>query len=220
MVHLPRCFARFSLRSTQHSVCHPETIRKYLAKPIILQLATGDTIRESYLRKTPEAEAQGRNRYERGNQFYRYLHRIAAEHNWPCNWQKIEEQGIGHHSAGMGRRAVPAMLGDSLRALFIGNSYTQYNRLVRQVQALAASTGHKLSVKLVEHGGWTLRKHAANPETLDAIREGNWDFVILQDQSKAPAREKEWVQENVYKPAHSSTACAAFTIRREKPFST
>ena len=105
----------------------PETIRKYLAKPIILQLATGDTIRESYLRKTPEAEAQGRNRYERGNQFYRYLHRIAAEHNWPCNWQKIEEQGIGHHSAGMGRRAVPAMLGDSLRALFIGNSYTQYN---------------------------------------------------------------------------------------------
>ena len=23
MVHLPRCFARFSLRSTQHSVCHP-----------------------------------------------------------------------------------------------------------------------------------------------------------------------------------------------------
>ena len=181
----------------------PETIRKYLAKPIILQLATGDTIRESYLRKTPEAEAQGRNRYERGNQFYRYLHRIAAEHNWPCNWQKIEEQGIGHHSTGMGRRAVPVMLGDSLRALFIGNSYTQYNRLVRQVQALAASTGHKLSVKLVEHGGWTLKKHAANPETLDAIREGNWDFVILQDQSKAPAREKEWVRENVYKPAHS-----------------
>ena len=103
----------------------------------------------------------------------------------------------------MGKRAVPVMLGDSLRALFIGNSYTQYNRLVRQVQALAASTGHKLSVKLVEHGGWTLKKHAANPETLDAIREGNWDFVILKDQSKAPAREKEWVRENVYKPAHS-----------------
>ena len=55
----------------------------------------------------------------------------------------------------------------------------------------------------MEHGGWTLKKHAANPETLDAIREGNWDFVILQDQSKAPAREKEWVRENVYKPAHS-----------------
>lgn len=181
----------------------PDRIQKYLAKPIVLQLATGDTVRESYLRKTPEAEAQGRNRHERGNKFYQYLHRIAAEQHWPCNWQKVEEQGIGHQSVPMGKRAVPLMLGDSLRALFIGNSYTQFNKLVRQVQAIAASTGHKLSVKLVEHGGWTLKKHAANPETLDAIREGNWDFVVLQDQSKAPAREKEWVQENVYKPAYS-----------------
>jgi len=181
----------------------PGRIQKYLAKPIVLQLATGDTVRESFLRKTPEAEAQGRNRYERGNRFYQYLHRIAAEQNWPCNWRKVEEQGIGHESVPMGKCAVPVMLGDSLRALFIGNSYTQYNHLVRQVQAIAASTGHKLSVKLVEHGGWTLKKHAANPETLDAIREGNWDFVVLQEQSKAPAREKEWVQEHVYKPAYS-----------------
>lgn len=181
----------------------PEVIKEYLNKPIILQLGTGDTIRESYLRKTPEAEAQGRDRYERGNQFYKYLHQVAAEHNWTCNWQKIDEQGVGHESAEMGKRAVPAMLGDSLRALFIGNSYTQYNHLVRQVQNLANSTGHKLSVKLVEHGGWTLKKHAANQETLDAIREGNWDFVVLQEQSQAPAREKEWVQENVYKAAHS-----------------
>ena len=181
----------------------PEAIQKYLAKPVILQLATGDTIRESYLRKTPEAEAQGRNRYERGNRFYQYIHQVAAEKNWPCNWQKIEEQGIGHHSTDMGKRAVPVMMEDSLRALFIGNSYTQYNHLVRQVQTLAASTGHKLSVKLIEHGGWTLKKHAANPETLEAIREGNWDFVVLQDQSKAPAREKDWVRENVYKPAQS-----------------
>lgn len=180
-----------------------EGIRKYLAKPIVLQLATGDTIRESYLRKTPEAEAQGRNRYERGNQFYQYLHRIAAEKNWACNWRKVEEQSVGHESPEMGRRAIPVMLGDSLRALFIGNSYTQFNGLIRQVQALAASSGHKLSVKLVEHGGWSLRKHAANPETLEAIREGHWDFVFLQEQSKAPAREKEWVRKNVYKAAYS-----------------
>lgn len=181
----------------------PEAIKKYLAKPIVLQLATGDTIRESFLRKTPEADAQGANRYQRGRQFYQYLHRIAARHHWPCHWQKVEEEGIGHHSAAMGKRAVPVMLEDSLRALFIGNSYTQFNHLVRQVQALAASTGQKLSVKLVEHGGWTLGKHAANPETLEAIREGNWDFVVLQEQSKAPAREKEWVQKHVY-PAASS----------------
>lgn len=181
----------------------PEVIKKYLNKSIILQLGTADTIRESYLRKTPGAEAQGRDRYDRGNQFYQYLHQVAAERDWACNWQKIDEQGVGHNSAEMGKRAVPAMLGDSLRALFIGNSYTQYNHLVRQVQKLANSAGHKLSVKLVEHGGWTLKQHAANQETLDAIREGNWDFVVLQEQSEAPAREREWVQENVYKAAYS-----------------
>ncbi|MDR0429341.1 MAG: succinylglutamate desuccinylase/aspartoacylase family protein [Tannerellaceae bacterium] len=181
----------------------PEAIKKYLAKPIILQLATGDTIRESYLRKTPQAEMQGRNRYERGNKFYQYLRQIAAEHNWPCNWQKIEEEGLGHQSVEMGQRAVPVMLGDSLRALFIGNSYTHYNQLVYQVQSLAVSIGHKLSVKSVEYGGWTLKQHVANPETRKAIQEGNWDFVILQEHSQAPAGEKEWVKKNVYNAAYS-----------------
>ena len=114
-----------------------------------------------YLRKTAEAEAREYNRY--GDRFLPILHRIA---------QHKKRTGLAAAATGMGRRAVPVMLGDSLRALFIGNSYTQYNRLVRQVQALAASTGHKLSIKLVEHGGWTLKKHAANPETLMPIREG------------------------------------------------
>jgi len=45
--------------------------------------------------------------------------------------------------------------------------------------------------------------HVGSLPTWQERHEGNWDFVILQDQSKAPAREKEWVQENVYKPAHS-----------------
>lgn len=179
----------------------PERLKSYLAKPIVLQLASGDTIRETYLRKTPEAELQGMNRLERGNRFYQYLHQIAAKNNWPCHWRKIEEKGIGHHSAGMGRRAVPVLLSDSLRALFIGNSYTYYNKLIRQVQTIAASTGHRLSVKMIEHGGWKLSQHATSAETLDAIREGQWDFVIFQDQSKAPARESEWVREHVYKPA-------------------
>lgn len=181
----------------------PERIKSYLAKPIVLQLASGDTVRESYLRKTPEADAQGSNRLERGNRFYQYLHEVAAKNNWPCRWRKIEEKGIGHHSVGMGQRAVPVLTEDSLRALFIGNSYTYYNNLIGKVQALAASAGHKLSVKMVEHGGWKLSQHAASAETLDAIREGQWDFVVFQDQSKAPAREKAWVCEHVYKPAAS-----------------
>lgn len=90
-----------------------EEVKSYLAKPVILQLATGDTIRESFLRKTPEAELQGKNRYERGKSFYQYLHKVAVKHNWPCNWQKIEVQGIGHNSIDMGRQAVSILFSDS-----------------------------------------------------------------------------------------------------------
>ena len=72
-----------------------EQIKKYLSKPIILQLALGDTIRESFLRKTPEAERQGRNRMERGRSFWLYIHQLAASRGWECHWRKIEECGIG-----------------------------------------------------------------------------------------------------------------------------
>ena len=87
---------------------------------------------------------------------------------------------------------------DSIRALFIGNSYTFFNKLPWMVQAIAHSHGKPMAVKMIAHGGWTLKQHAASPETIDAIREGHWDYVILQEQSQAPARDKDWVLENVY----------------------
>ncbi|NDV57187.1 SGNH/GDSL hydrolase family protein [Bacteroides sp. 519] len=87
---------------------------------------------------------------------------------------------------------------DSIKVLFIGNSYTNYNRLPWLVQNIAHSDGIPLSVTMVEHGGWTLEKHASCEETLNAIKKGGWDFVVLQEQSQAPAREEEWVSKNVY----------------------
>lgn len=84
----------------------------------------GDTIRESFLRKTPEAERQGRNRMERGRSFWLYIHQLAASRGWECHWRKIEECGIGHEAVPMGKQAVPLLTTDSLRVLFIGNSYT------------------------------------------------------------------------------------------------
>ena len=46
-----------------------------------------------------------------------------------------------------------------------------------------------------------MRQHAANTQTLEAIREGGWDYMVMQEQSKAPTREKEWVKKNVFHPA-------------------
>ena len=70
----------------------------------------GDTIRESFLRKTPEAERQGRNRMERGRGSPAYIHQLAASRGWNAIGAKIEECGIGHEGAvPMGKQAVPLL---------------------------------------------------------------------------------------------------------------
>lgn len=180
-----------------------EQLKKYLETPVVLQLALGDTIRESYLRKTPEAEWQGRNRLERGRKFYHYIHQLAKEKGWECNWRLIEEEGIGHVSVPMGKRAASVLMQDSLRVLFVGNSYTFYNKLIRQVQSLAASCGEKLSVKQVAHGGWRLRQHVADEKSVKAIQEGDWDYVVMQEQSKEPTYERAFIEANVFPAAAS-----------------
>ncbi len=73
-----------------------------------------------------------------------------------------------------------------LRILFIGNSYTFYNQLPGAFQALAESGGHITKTSMIAKGGYTLRRHSENPSVLDKIRRGNWDYVILQEQSVVP----------------------------------
>ena len=70
---------------------------------------------------------------------------------------------------------------NSLKALFIGNSYTFCNRLPWRVSKLAESAGKNLMVDMVTQGGVSLEWHAHNQETLDAIDKGGWDIVVLQD---------------------------------------
>ena len=80
-----------------------KTIREFLSKKIILHLGTKDTIRESFLRVTPEAEKQGKNRYERGEIFYLYLQNLASTNKWKFNWTKVETPDVPHDSKLMGK---------------------------------------------------------------------------------------------------------------------
>ena len=75
--------------------------------------------------------------------------------------------------------------------LFIGNSYTQNNRLPDVVAQLAKAAGHALSTRLHATGGNTLARHANNPNTLELINSQHWDAVVLQEQSIIPAVESE-----------------------------
>jgi len=74
-----------------------------------------------------------------------------------------------------------------LRILFIGNSYTYYNNLPHIFQSLAKSSGHLVKTGMIAKGGYTLKRHSEDPSVLDKIKRGNWDYVILQEQSVVPS---------------------------------
>jgi hypothetical protein len=71
----------------------------------------------------------------------------------------------------------------SKRILFIGNSFTDLNGgLDKQLLGLAPNS----EISRVSPGGYTLQNHFEDANTLDAIRSGKWDVVVLQDQSQNP----------------------------------
>lgn len=86
--------------------------------------------------------------------------------------------------------ATPACSGDSepaVRVLFVGNSYTHVNDLPGMVRSLAASVDRRVEVGMRAPGGWWWRDHASSAQTTDVIADGDWDYVVLQEQSIAPA---------------------------------
>lgn len=78
----------------------------------------------------------------------------------------------------------------AVRVLFVGNSYTHYNDMPGMVRQLAASAGRNVEVAMQAPGGWWLRDHLRSSETLDTIATGDFDFVVLQEQSMAPADQR------------------------------
>jgi len=75
----------------------------------------------------------------------------------------------------------------SKRALFLGNSYTAYNNLPQLTSDVALSAGDTLVVESNTPGGFTFEGHLGNTASMNLIDEGNWDFVVLQQQSQMPA---------------------------------
>ena len=77
---------------------------------------------------------------------------------------------------------------DRLRVLFLGNSFTQFNGgIALTLRNLAASAG-KRPVPVfdqVTKFGATWAELWSETKALDEIRQGNWDYVVLQDYSRA-----------------------------------
>jgi len=74
------------------------------------------------------------------------------------------------------------------RILFIGNSFSYRNGLPKVLSKLAASARPSVSVETVQYTlpGYSLEKHWGDEDALNEIRRGDWDVVILQEQSMRP----------------------------------
>lgn len=76
---------------------------------------------------------------------------------------------------------------NTLRALFIGNSYMGVNNLPSMVSDLSTSLGDVLLIDSNTPGGQTFQNHAANPINYQKMAEQPWDYIILQGQSQEPS---------------------------------
>jgi len=87
---------------------------------------------------------------------------------------------------------------DSKNVLFLGNSYTYYNNLPLLVQQAANSVGDTFTYDTNTPGGYRLKGHATNPTSIVKIQAGNWDYIVLQDQSQHPSFPDAHVATEVY----------------------
>ena len=101
------------------------------------------------------------------------------------------------------------------RILFIGNSYTYVNNLPQLLRDLALSSGDTIIFDSSAPGGYTFQNHCTNATTLSKIAQGNWDYVVLQEQSQKPSFSPQQVASEVLPFAkrldslvHVSNTCA------------
>lgn len=111
--------------------------------------------------------------------------------------------------------SVSLRAADSLRVLFIGNSYTDVNSLPGAISQLAAASGDYLYYQMVAPGGYTFEQHSSYPPTLNLIAQGGWDYVVLQEQSQRPSFPEGQVESDTYPYArkldslvHAYDSCA------------
>jgi hypothetical protein len=87
--------------------------------------------------------------------------------------------------------------------LFVGNSFSQ--NVPPEFARIAAAHGTPVRTDKATANGWTLARHALCPETLHKIRSGKWDVVVLQEQSRMPAR-SIWIRRVKMRPALAQLA--------------
>ena len=83
---------------------------------------------------------------------------------------------------------------DTLRVLFAGNSYTYYSDLPKVVSSLSQNTSTFIQTEMSAAGGVRLKYHYNQErglKTMERIKKGNFDIVVLQEQSMGTLTNKD-----------------------------
>lgn len=81
--------------------------------------------------------------------------------------------------------------------LFVGNSYIYTNNMPQMIADVASSAGYSMTWSSNTPGGCTLMQHCTN-QSMTLIRQGGWDFVVLQEQSQYPSFPQWQVEAEVF----------------------
>lgn len=75
---------------------------------------------------------------------------------------------------------------DTTRILFIGNSYTYFHSSPELLRSMIEQKHPEkiIEIQLVSQGGMTLERHWQEERTHEIIKSKDWDYVVLQEQSK------------------------------------
>ncbi|MFD7154276.1 hypothetical protein ACFV9C_06750 [Kribbella sp. NPDC059898] len=94
-----------------------------------------------------------------------------------------------------------------MRILFVGNSFTSNNNLPKLLKDLAGARGIEVEHKIISAGGASLRQHLNAGKALDAIANGGYDVVVLQEQSTLPIKSPDRFRESA-RDFHEAIAAA------------
>lgn len=97
---------------------------------------------------------------------------------------------------------MASVSGQQLKVLFLGNSYTSVNNLPKMVSNIATSMGDTLFFDSRTPGGQNLGGHLYDTISINKIKAGDLDYVVLQEQSMRPSQIDEWVAMDFFPRAH------------------
>lgn len=91
---------------------------------------------------------------------------------------------------------------DTMRVLFIGNSYTYFYIMPEIFGELSKAAGKNVEVQMSVGGGYSLEFHRSLQTTLNTLMSRPWNYVVLQEQSIYPTIEF-YRQTSMYPAARS-----------------